>query len=649
MEIKMKTVYILYLSLCVKFYFGNCELDLLSEVNRQTVNCIKQIIARYYLEENDPVVISVARKRDVETTERKLVNATLPNDDVLVSDIIVRELTNGSSRPTIVWYSMNEDLLEMFLRIRSEKQFNFIYILRDYGKELEEIKELLEVSDFYFYGMSRGYFPKIVIELPEIPEEDRDSVNEFLMDLVCVFLMYNTVFIFPETKYVYSENTSEVTPRVVNELYTWFPFQEYQQCGECRDLVLIDRWNLEGNGEFEQNTDLFPSKMPKKYNGCSIKYSLLGISNTYWELEWTLLRSLFDSVNTTELVETQGIDMDVIFFRSLNGEFFSEENEAGRRSKYYPHLFSISYPHLFSKLLWYVPCPRKTVRHGHFYKVFAPGVWLLFFTSCILVAAITIALPKTRKCEYLDSLTYSLYCTWAVVTSVSVPRMPTTTKRRLFFFLWVCYCLIINTVFQTYFTSFLIEPGSEEQIDTLDNILKHNLTVFIGDHIGFMLYGVSHRSNISLESFDTFSRSDVPIEDFFTHERSAVLIGDLDMKTKFPSHLAGIEPCYFCFLECYSTHCVYFVPASPYYEAFNSKVLQYNEAGLLIKETDEYISSHSQSVLNVSVVENKFGKLTTEEYFIFNMTHRHVIFILYLCGNILSVFVFIAEVVLGKM
>ncbi|KAJ9580419.1 hypothetical protein L9F63_024395 [Diploptera punctata] len=510
-----------------------------------------------------------------------------------------------------------------FSEIRSEKQFNFIYILRDYGNDLEDIMDLIEISHFYFYGLSNGYFPKITIALPELPEEVRDSVNEFLMDLVCTFKMYNTVFIFPERKYVYSESTSEVTPLVVTKLYTWFPFQEYQQCGECRDLVLIDRWNLKGNGQFEQKTELFPSKMPKQYNGCSIKYSLMDFSNSYWELEWTLLRSIFDSVNTTELVETQGIDMDVIFLRSLNAELFSETIEAGNDNN---SVFKVSYPHLFSKLLWYVPCPRKTVRHGHFYKVFAQGVWLLFFTSYILVAAITIFLKKTRKYEYLDSLTYSLYCNWAVATSVSVPEMPTISKLRLFFFLWVCYCLIISAVFQTYFTSFLIEPGTEEQIDTLENLLKHNLTVFIGDHIGFMLYGVSHRSNISQESFDIFSRSDVPIEDFFTHERSAVLIGDLDMKTKFPSHLAGIEPCYFCFLECYSTHSVYFVPASPYYEAFNSKVLQYNEAGLLIKETDEYISSHSQSVLNVSVVENKFGKLTTEEYFIFNMTHRHVNF-----------------------
>ncbi|KAJ9590204.1 hypothetical protein L9F63_016693 [Diploptera punctata] len=435
---------------------------------------------------------------------------------------------------------------------------------------------------------------------------------------------------------------------MVIEMYTWFPFQEYQQCGECRDLVLIDRWNSKGNGQFEKNADLFPHKIPKQFNGCSIKYVLIINSSTSWELEWFLLRKVFDSINVTELVQTRNANNDIIVSRYFGD--VSILNSVDRGESISLPNYKKSFPHMFSTLRFYVPCPRKTVRHGNFYKVFAPGVWLLFFITCILMAVITIFLQRAKKSEYFNNLTYSLYCTWAVVTSVSVPQMPTTNKLRIFFFMWVCYCLTMSTVFQSFFTSFLIEPGTEEQINTIEELLNHDLELFADDEIFFRVFFFSEFGTRFMNAFGNQSgKYNSTIGEFFTHERSAIIASDLDMKLKFPRDLTWIEPCYFYFCDDFSRYLFIFNPRSPYYEAFNSKVLQFHEAGLFIKEIEDYISSVSKkSVLNVTVLESKFGKQTTEEYFIFNLKHMKVAFIIYLCGNIFSVVVFIAEVVFGK-
>jgi hypothetical protein len=55
---------------------------------------------------------------------------------------------------------------------------------------------------------------------------------------------------------------------------------------------------------------------------------------------------------------------------------------------------------------------------------------------------------------------------------VSVNTQPRSAPLRLFFFCWVCYIVAISTVFQAYLTTFLIEPGYEEPIKSVEQMLK---------------------------------------------------------------------------------------------------------------------------------------------------------------------------------
>ncbi|KAJ9590195.1 hypothetical protein L9F63_016684 [Diploptera punctata] len=641
----MQALFILYLPVSVMFQFANCNLDLLPEVHRQAVYCIKQIIAQYF-EENVPLAISDPRNTYVETTGRKLVNTTLRSDDVLISDVIIRELTNGSSRPTVVWHQKHQEEADAILTSFPIERLNFIFILSDYqGDIYESLSEFTEILQYlYVFQVFYCCFPKVIIALPEIPKTIRQNIYNWLQEYLFAASMYNVVLISP--KHVASDDRSELTHQMSSDIYTWFPFPKHQNCGESRNLLLIDRWNSQENGQFEQNTDLFPRKISKKFNGCSIKYVLNTNSSASWELEWFLLRTVFESLNITHLEETQDNKLDIVLTRSfgfINMSDIEDSNHMTTLSNY-----KTSFPHLFSRLRCYVPCPKRTVRHGNFYKVFAPGVWLLFFITCILMTVIIILLQRTRKSESFNNLSYSHYYIWAVVTSVSVPQMPTTSKLRIFFFMWVCYCLIMSTVFQSFFTSFLIEPGTEEQINTFEELLNTDFEILTdsGTIFHFFVYfGFRYKVN---EIGHKFRLPKFPIEEFFTHERSAVIASDLDMKLKFPRYWAWIKPYYFYFSVDYSMTFLYFNPFSPYYEAFNSRIVQFHEAGLFTKHIDDFISSKSESVLNVTVLESKLENETTEKYFIFNMKHMKVVFILYLFGNILSVVVFTAEVVLGK-
>jgi Na+/H+ antiporter NhaA len=58
---------------------------------------------------------------------------------------------------------------------------------------------------------------------------------------------------------------------------------------------------------------------------------------------------------------------------------------------------------------------------------------------------------------------------------VAVPQQPTTSTLRVFFFLYVCFCFAISTVFQAFFVSYLVKRMYERNLETLDELLDSDV------------------------------------------------------------------------------------------------------------------------------------------------------------------------------
>ena len=88
---------------------------------------------------------------------------------------------------------------------------------------------------------------------------------------------------------------------------------------------------------------------------------------------------------------------------------------------------------------------------------------------------------------------------------------------------------------------------------------------------------------------------------------------------------------------------------SAYYEAFNVRVIHFFEAGLLTHLVSNYTVSNIKTV-DIVIIRDKFKSDFVEslEYFAFN-THFNVLFIILLFGYVVSVLVFLAEVVYGRL
>jgi len=87
-----------------------------------------------------------------------------------------------------------------------------------------------------------------------------------------------------------------------------------------------------------------------------------------------------------------------------------------------------------------------------------------------------------------DSNTYKditncLLSAWFLVLGVGVHKIPLSQPLRGLFFLWLTYSLAINTVFQTYVTTYIVDPGHRHQIDSVDEIVESGLEVYVLDFL----------------------------------------------------------------------------------------------------------------------------------------------------------------------
>jgi hypothetical protein len=95
---------------------------------------------------------------------------------------------------------------------------------------------------------------------------------------------------------------------------------------------------------------------------------------------------------------------------------------------------------------------------------------------------------------------------WAIILEESASNNPPDVGViRAVFFAWVLYCWAINTVYQTYFTSFLIDPGLQSQLRSENEILTSGIdfnteTSIISQYGG--LAGTRYRHMKSIEDVD---------------------------------------------------------------------------------------------------------------------------------------------------
>jgi len=179
------------------------------------------------------------------------------------------------------------------------------------------------------------------------------------------------------------------------------------------DITLLDSWVISAQGYFTMNSDLFPRKFSKRFNGCHLKALVLDhewfFTTKYVNLKYS---------NGTVVTHITGLEMRLLspILEQMNMTFIRvSSSEKSETEENWLHYFVIS---LFQKEIyiilgnmgnyfslnkfisstnsyyimtrrWYVPCSVKYPRWSSIFRILSLELWLVLIISIVIVAIST--------------------------------------------------------------------------------------------------------------------------------------------------------------------------------------------------------------------------------------------------------------------
>ena len=291
-------------------------------------------------------------------------------------------------------------------------------------------------------------------------------------------------------------------------IFTWFPFSMPSgYCGRMNRANTIDTW-ISDKKQFFLNKDLFENKIPPNLGFCPLKISTSHFPPFV----------IFPDNNATTLSDVGGIDMAMLQHISELAKVSivlppRADNVADSKQvdgKWTGPIGDILYnksdlalggwcltledslvvegtdSYFTEEFTFFIPPAGTYPRYLSMTRVFASDVWLLIFVLMFLAAIMfhLVAVGRTTvECDEYRDFSNCLLSAWSVVLGVGVHKMPLSQPLRRIFFLWLTYSLAINTVFLTYVTTYILDPGHRHQIDSVDEIMESGLEVNVIDFL----------------------------------------------------------------------------------------------------------------------------------------------------------------------
>ncbi|KAJ9577853.1 hypothetical protein L9F63_025285 [Diploptera punctata] len=391
--------------------------------------------------------------------------------------------------------------------------------------------------------------------------------------------------------------------------YTLFPYLN----GACNEnvIVLIGKWTVHNASEDSFNAiDFFPNKLPRRFSGCVLKVGAI-------EPEPSVIKSIIR------------LKMEKRNLKSGETDIFG-----GFVPAMYPlHLFGDVSIAIFSDgFIYLVPCPNTLMKTEKVVALFRLSTWISMGFVFIFVSVLFWILSHypTRRNDYtgFNLLSQCFSAAWAVLLGVSE------------FVYYICVVLFLQSAqcFKLTFTTYLVEPGYEARLETLDDVKRAGLT------FGFYDILRDVEGIAALDELNTFESK--TCLDFVECVRNVMFKKD-SFTAAFrylPFYVASMSGVYdhskvVCFLD----KAILTLPVgmvfpigSPLLNIYNVHVRRCLEGGLL-----QVYMSQLEHVVNLK--SNK--TVEDNEFVVFSLTHLSPVFMLLFIGCILSVILFVCELI----
>jgi hypothetical protein len=451
-------------------------------------------------------------------------------------------------------------------------------------------------------------------------------------------------------------------------LYAWRPYQSPDICTQVKEVVL-DSWLFESGGHFASNAHLFPRKIPYDLKGCNITVSTIqlmpfvSISKRAARercadgLDCRMFALIMEKMNTTSQLkfpgkEQWGKKLGKNSWSGMKGQLFNNTSDMAFGALL-PHTdecdaFECTVPYFESRLVWYVPRAKEIARWKSVFLVFRPSMWLAFIAASVAVILLLWRVSRTdtrhSETQSYASLSKCVCNVLAVVLGVSVPQMPRTSAVRVLFLLWLVYSLHVNIAYVSYLTTFMINPGSEHQIQNVQELA--NSGVEYGYHEGYDTHfkdNTDATSEIILRHRTQCGSSGNDCLERLTRRGDLAMLAATDI-VQYTAACRNFRnpanPVFYTFQSGFlsSNYVMYLTKGSPLLQSINSITRHATEAGLVDYWWTEIV--HSCTLERHTEIKDESSALTT--------SHLQSAFLLLFLGLGLSVSAFVAELISGR-
>ena len=411
---------------------------------------------------------------------------------------LIQELHTSSRWPILV-HNMSYSM-EGYTRMHKQTHPHGSYIIlisgscRDWGiHTLTFIAQLQELTSFRDSWNPKAKF--IVSLMSNCTYRELTKYSRYFLRELWFKEVVNAVVLFLKSKehrdINMQGNTTDSAQGTYFELHTCYPYENSERCNPLESSVPVKVFTVRHLKDIRRS-DIFRGYNDKNFHKCPIKVFVKTLPPLVYPPKQVRYN---DSYNQAVYEKGLEIEMMKLIGNALNMSLdfmeFGKRNLEGVlghpvilvgcfRAIYaeIDNIIEYTQSYFTICLSWYTPCAVKYERLSRFFNIFSVDMWMCFTLSLALAVITVRCISNYRHKPHLhESKSYSnIFIVTAniisVVLSVSVNTQPRSAPLRLFFFCWVCYSVAISTVFQAYLTTFLIEPGYEEPIKTVEQMLN---------------------------------------------------------------------------------------------------------------------------------------------------------------------------------
>jgi hypothetical protein len=533
------------------------------------------------------------------------------------------------------------------------------YLCRDRNEALLDIRGQIQQLESYSSWNPKCRF--VVVLVGRGNDCDAEvTVEEILKELWKWKIINNLVLAKTNSDKNYNLN-----------IYSWFPYQPPSGvCGNMMEIVLLDKWvSNDTSGFLKRNTPLFREKIPNKMSGCPLRvqvahfppyvifqksYSLFQNVPSIIGLDVKMIGTIAEAMNMslelTPLYDTYpwGKFINGTWFGLRGGLAYDVTDIAldawSINLEDYLH-FQGTERYFTDRVTWYVPSAQLKPRWMSIARVFATTTWLVIFLSIFVSSAVLWSLAVTLS-KFKDSQRYRnifncFFDSWAVLLGVSLSEIPFVTSMRLFFISWVIYCLSVSNVFQTFFVSFLVDPGLEDGINNIEELVDSELDIILSVYLSSFFDEKMLRDQNRKTVVDTPYECLQIVAD---KGNFATMLSRVYFKSTTSEFLERGTQLYLSPFndDVYGNHIFMLLKkGSCFLDRINDIIFRLVEAGLPAKFVNDVFDTNPQISLSRSLGDMNEG------YVSMTVSHLQSAFVLLCLGTVLSIIAFSLEILLS--